>query len=166
MDGDDPAMALDLDCPACHYNLRGSPDGTCPECGAGFTRKELLALRRKPKSRGQIVRVGLVWLVVYWVSIGPLLIIGGVLLGLFLEKYLQQALTGYVLGAVLGLSVTLWFTHAVAYEMALQSAVYRRSKYPHRPAPSVTAMTGLFLLIEMLLLLAPPAALLAMAFAL
>jgi hypothetical protein len=38
-DADDRALV----CSRCVYDLRGLPDGACPECGRGFTRTELLA---------------------------------------------------------------------------------------------------------------------------
>ena len=42
----DPALfpedAYPIYCSKCHYNLRGLPDGRCPECGTDFTRGQLL----------------------------------------------------------------------------------------------------------------------------
>ncbi|MDM8005219.1 MAG: hypothetical protein QUV05_03580 [Phycisphaerae bacterium] len=40
--GQSPAIDLDLPCPHCDYNVRGTPEDRCPECGNHFNRERLI----------------------------------------------------------------------------------------------------------------------------
>ncbi len=59
-------------CPDCQYDLRDLPAGVCPECGAAFHPRDLVAVVGAPRP----VHVLLWWL--HWIMAGWALIVFGV----------------------------------------------------------------------------------------
>ena len=153
----DPTLQTDIACLECGYNLRGIPDGECPECGEAFTRKHLLALlRRRPFKFGSLAFNAVAWIVLYWLTIGPGLIIGCFLLSAFLDKVFGHTWLTAGFSLLLGAGLTLWFTWAVAADAAQKIAYNRRLRRPNRPPLRVRGLTLAFFLIEVALLAAAP----------
>ena len=98
----------------------------------------------------------LAWLTVYWLIIGPLLITGCFLLSAFLSKAFRHGWLGVILSGLLGATITLWFTWAVAADLAQKLAFNRRLKRPNRPPPRMLRLTVACFLFEVALLVATP----------
>jgi len=111
MSGDDPTPAVDVFCPRCRYNLRGLPDGHCPECGERFERQRLLVDAERPVE--PLWRLGLAFLVfpaMYWVSIGPILIFLLVFLFKLLDDFVDRSPVARACGLFFFFGVTCFVT--------------------------------------------------------
>ena len=81
-----------LHCPACGYNLRGLPDGDCPECGTPFERATLSALEQPTVSAGTLRAFAVGWPVLYLVGASPI----SALIVTFMDPFPGLVLFGFI----------------------------------------------------------------------
>jgi hypothetical protein len=117
-------MDLDqrLHCPTCGYNLRGLPDGACPECGGRFERATLARMERPTVSTAAIRLFVFVWPAIYVCLIAPFVGLLSHGVGLVAGLAFDWAMLGWVLGALVYAGLTAAICYPVAKDMARQRA--------------------------------------------
>ena len=125
-EGDHAGAEERLHCPRCGYNLRGLPDGKCPECGTPFERDTLARMDQPTVSMGAIRLFAAVWPVVYLVIVMPPAAVVSLAIWFFLEELMESNMNQWFFPALFYIALTVGVCWPVCNDLARQTARYKR----------------------------------------
>ena len=125
-EGEHAEAELRLHCPRCGYNLRGLPDGKCPECGTPFERDTLARMDQPTVSMGAIRLFAVVWPVIYLVFIAPPATVVALVIWFFLEELMDSKMNQWFLPALFYIVLAFVVSWPVCTDLARQTARYKR----------------------------------------
>ena len=125
-EGEHSDTEIRLHCPMCGYNLRGLPDGKCPECGTPFERDTLARMDQPTVSMGAIRLFAVIWPAVYLVIVVPPTAVVLLAIWLFLEELMGGKMNQWFFPALFYIVLTVVVCWPVCKDLARQTARYKR----------------------------------------
>lgn len=155
-------MDRNIFCPTCGYNLRGLPDGACPECGQPFEAAKLSAVLRRPRVTMSMIIVDLImWPVLFWVLLVPFFLFLGLLLASLTVRWFDSLYPGVVVTAVAGFVLTFVITRTICIDLAQQTLELKRRRDPGGQYRTQAQYQALYAVIQVVVMVLPMPAVLA-----